>query len=239
MEWWRKIGRILLYGILDIMLLVVLLFTAVQINTNMDIYYEWHYKTRQIEADTGMTIDQLMAVTNKMQDYLMGQRDSLDMKAVINGQEQEVFGQREKKHMVDVRNLFMKGHRIRNWLAIILTLAIIGLFWFNRKGLQGWLKQIWKFWLGGFLVMGLVGVALATNFDKYFILFHHIFFDNDLWILDPREDILINMVPQSFFFEITFLIILVFILLVLATIGLAQVGSKLFIKIEQNSPSRA
>ena len=40
---------------------------------------------------------------------------------------------------------------------------------------------------------------ISTDFSKYFIVFHHIFFDNDLWILDPSVDMLINIVPEGFF----------------------------------------
>ena len=32
-------------------------------------------------------------------------------------------------------------------------------------------------------------------------MFHHIFFDNDLWILDPSTDLLINIVPEPFFMD--------------------------------------
>ena len=43
------------------------------------------------------------------------------------------------------------------------------------------------------------GIIISTNFSKYFVVFHHIFFDNDLWILDPSVDMLINIVPEGFF----------------------------------------
>ena len=47
----------------------------------------------------------------------------------------------------------------------------------------------------------LLGVVLATDFSNAFVTFHHIFFDNDLWILDPRVDMLVNIVPEGFFFD--------------------------------------
>jgi len=33
------------------------------------------------------------------------------------------------------------------------------------------------------------------------VIFHQIFFDNDLWILDARTDLLINIVPEPFFMD--------------------------------------
>ena len=33
------------------------------------------------------------------------------------------------------------------------------------------------------------------------MIFHEIFFDNDLWIFDPAEDYMIRMLPEGFFFD--------------------------------------
>ena len=45
-------------------------------------------------------------------------------------------------------------------------------------------------------------VFLIICFSKFRILFFHkIFFDNDLWILDPATDLLINIVPEPFFMD--------------------------------------
>lgn len=58
-----------------------------------------------------------------------------------------------------------------------------------------------------FIAQGLVTIALAgaillmtlVDFSSAFEKFHKIFFTNDLWILDPRTDVLIQMLPQIFF----------------------------------------
>jgi len=58
--------------------------------------------------------------------------------------------------------------------------------------------------LGTGLFFGLIAALAAiisTDFTKYFIMFHHIFFSNDLWILDPSTDMLINIVPEGFFMD--------------------------------------
>lgn len=62
-------------------------------------------------------------------------------------------------------------------------------------------------------VFGLItvlGLIISTDFTKYFILFHHIFFTNDLWILDPATDMLINIVPEGFFMDTAARIALLF-----------------------------
>ena len=53
--------------------------------------------------------------------------------------------------------------------------------------------------------IGLLGVVAVTGFDGAFRQFHLLFFTNDLWQLSSR-DRLIQLFPQSFFFETTMLI---------------------------------
>ena len=50
-------------------------------------------------------------------------------------------------------------------------------------------------------------IPIAINFDKAFILFHEIMFDNDYWIFDPEKDPIINLLPQEFFFHASLMII--------------------------------
>ena len=70
-----------------------------------------------------------------------------------------------------------------------------------------------------FGLVALLALIISTNFTKYFIIFHHIFFDNDLWILDPSTDMLINIVPEGFFMDTAGRIALTFCILCLLLIG--------------------
>ena len=64
---------------------------------------------------------------------------------------------------------------------------------------------------GIFLVLCiLLGIAVASDFTNAFITFHHIFFSNDLWILDPSVDMLVNIVPEGFFFDTASRILILF-----------------------------
>ena len=61
-----------------------------------------------------------------------------------------------------------------------------------------------------FVLIAALTTIISTDFTKYFILFHKIFFNNDLWILDPSTDLLINIVPEPFFMDTAFRIADVF-----------------------------
>ena len=51
-----------------------------------------------------------------------------------------------------------------------------------------------------FGVIAALTAVISTDFTKYFIMFPpHFSFNNDLWILDPATDMLINIVPEGFF----------------------------------------
>ena len=41
--------------------------------------------------------------------------------------------------------------------------------------------------------------AFAVDFNAAFVLFHKIFFSNDMWLFDPATDPIINILPEDFF----------------------------------------
>ena len=106
-----KVLRFGIFIILDVLLFFSLLFSSIQVIVYSKTYFRWHYEQHEIEEETGMDIGELMRVTDRMMEYLIDQRETLDMTATINGQEEEVFGEREKLHMVDVKNLFLIAKR--------------------------------------------------------------------------------------------------------------------------------
>lgn len=68
-------------------------------------------------------------------------------------------------------------------------------------------------WGIGLFIGGMAGLALlvSTDFTKYFTYFHLLFFDNDLWILNPKTDLLINIVPEGFFRDTAYAIAFLFL----------------------------
>lgn len=49
------------------------------------------------------------------------------------------------------------------------------------------------------LIPALLGAAMAVNWDKAFVIFHKIAFDNDYWIFDAVTDPVITILPDTFF----------------------------------------
>lgn len=57
-----------------------------------------------------------------------------------------------------------------------------------------------------------VGVGVALNWDRAFVIFHKIFFANDLWLFDPRTDPVIRILPDTYFLACAVMIISLVIL---------------------------
>lgn len=216
--------------VFSLTLFLILFFTSVESVVYNLPYYKWHYVNRQIDQDTGMSIDELMIVTRNMVDYLKDDRDTLKMQAVINGQIEEVFGDREQYHMVDVKNMAVGIHIIRNVGFLMVILLIISMLWKNKRlfiKMMGSVKYVFMATTAMILV---IGGLLLIDFNKYFTIFHEIFFSNDLWLLDPETDILINMVPEIFFFTTAMLVVVIFAIFTATTIVGAEITKKHMIK---------
>lgn len=149
-----------------------------------------------------MSLDDAVHVTEDMLDYCIGRIDTLDdTEATIDGVTSPFFTDREKQHLADCRELFMKGLRARA-ISILLIIGLL-LFLYVHLGkseilrvlASGYLKA-----LAAILVFAvIVLIASLIDFTKVFTIFHKIFFDNDLWILYPDKDNLINIMQEDVF----------------------------------------
>lgn len=215
-----------LYGIIaSIAIIVFLLITAFEIGTYSDYgWYEKEYAKYEVLEDLEMEIEDTMYVTEEMMAYLRGNRDDLVVDTIVDGEEREFFNDREKAHMVDVQNLFIGGLWIRRIALLIFVLAVVAMI----KMKEDWKRLLAKSFLIGLGVfIGITagaGFLFMSDFNKYFTMFHEIFFDNDLWLLDPRTDLLIRMLPEGFFMDMVIRIGLIFLSLLLVGVVISIVA---------------
>ncbi|MDK2919602.1 MAG: hypothetical protein PWQ37_2335 [Candidatus Petromonas sp.] len=177
---------------------------------NKDFYMD-EYLKYDISSETKMSYEELARVTDKLISYIKGEEENLRIKAIIDGNISEVFGKREKAHMIDVKELFAKGRRLRNTGLIVTVISIILVLWFSRNRKEDTFKIM--FWSGiiPLFTIGILFILVTIDFHKYFTYFHKIFFDNDLWQLNPKTDVLIQMLPLGFFTDITIRVLIWFI----------------------------
>lgn len=63
------------------------------------------------------------------------------------------------------------------------------------------------------VIPAVLGAFMAINWDKAFVLFHELMFDNDFWLFSPSEDPIIKALPDEFFFHCAALILILVVLL--------------------------
>ncbi|MCD8083627.1 MAG: TIGR01906 family membrane protein [Clostridiales bacterium] len=164
-------------------------------------YYEKEYIKYQVLDDVHMEMDDLLEVTEEMMAYLRGEREDLHIPTVVDGEPREFFNEREIAHMEDVRGLFLAALQIRR-ICLVLMVVCVALLLAARADVGRILPQMICIGTGIFFaILAVLTGVIASDFSKYFVIFHHIFFRNDLWILDPTTDLLINIVPEPFFMD--------------------------------------
>jgi len=161
-------------------------------------YHQELYDALGSAQAAGVDKAALSQIGDMLVDYLNGARGDLDMTATVNGSVQAVFNEREIAHMADVKALFDLERSVTRVFAglslVLLTAGLIGSGWARRLKRAGAIGQV--FWLALLLF---VAVWAAADFDGLFRRFHGLLFTNDLWLLNPKTDLMIRMLPEQFF----------------------------------------
>ncbi len=178
--------------------------------------YQKEYEKYDVLSELDMTMEDVMHVTREMMAYLRGDRETLSVVTTVEGEQQDFFNEQDRFHMEEVRGLFIGGLNIRIGACIIAVLCLIFLL-ASRVDLKKILPRSYHAALGisGAFVL-LLGIASIIDFNAVFVQFHHIFFDNDLWIFDPAEDYMIRMLPEGLFYDFVMRIGGIFVIILLA-----------------------
>ena len=186
--------------ILAFSVIIILLISSFETAMYSDFgVYEREYEKYDVLDDLGMTMEDTMHVTREMMAYLRGDRDVLSVETMVEGRQQDFFNEQDRFHMAEVRNLFIGGLDLRLGACAAAVLCIIILIFLRAD----WRKIVPRsYWI----VLAVIGVLLTVfaaaaviDFNAVFVGFHHIFFDNDLWLFDPAEDYMIRMLPEGLF----------------------------------------
>ncbi len=195
-------------------------------------FYRREYEKNDTAAYMQMSEEDLEKTTDVLLGYLKDERDDIIVTAVVAGNEREVFDERETLHMIDVKALYQNAMKVRTiCLAVGAVCLVLGYFR-GRGSFVPALKAGYRYGIGMmFAVISALAVWAAIDFNAFWIQFHEILFDNDLYLLDPNTELLIRMVPETFFFDLVMRIVIVF------AAGIAGCGLLLhFIREDGNDP---
>lgn len=180
-------------------------------------FYAQEYAKYDIKTDVGVSGESLTQATEVLLGYLEGKRDSLELQAEIDGQEREYYNERETQHMFDVKVLYQNAiaFMIAAYIAGAVMIIVAALLLRDRRRICR--TASWSM-LAALLAFAVLGVWIAVDFGSFWQSFHHIFFTNDLWQLDPATSLLIRMYPSAFFFDLVVRILGTFLVIVVTAI---------------------
>ena len=165
-------------------------------------FYYWQVDSLQIPAITGYDRDTVIAAYDEVLDYL-----TLPGAEFSTG----VFPHTAEgaDHFADCKALFT----LNTTVLILSFVMVVLLTWLCRRG---WFR-LWyprgfhiTFWAGcGVLTaFATVGLLVARDFDRAFVVFHQLFFPGkENWVFDIHADAIINALPQEFFMHCAALIL--------------------------------
>ncbi|MDO4605683.1 MAG: TIGR01906 family membrane protein [Helcococcus sp.] len=165
---------------------------SINIITKDKNYYYEYSKKNNITEYTGLNADKLEDMYSNLIDYIYSGDESL-----IN----KDFNKREVAHMLDVHKLYNLNMLVTYITSAILIACIIYLVlsYKKKRNLYNELRYVRNAFLIILLAIIILVGIISIDFDSAFIKFHEIFFNNDLWLLNPKTDIMIRMLPQEFF----------------------------------------
>ena len=162
---------------------------AIEKNAYNKSYYLKSFEKYNIEEVTGKSMDGLEEIADSLIAYLKG--EGYDELLIPH------FNEKEVAHMRDVQDLFDQARLIK-FFSIAISVILIIYFGVNY-GNKTLGKVLFYGLFSNHVIVILLALVIATDFNKYWTIFHHIFFTNDLWLLNPKTDLMIQMLPEQFF----------------------------------------
>lgn len=183
---------------------------VLEIGTNETLYFELQTRTGLPES-AGISVETLEKLDVHLASCLRGREDwnvewlnpeGGPLRVVVDGVEQDAFNAREIQHMEDCQRLFKLLRSLRLGLAIAAALMVLLSLILEWKEKPARAVSVAPMWIGSLILivpLAIFGVWAAIDFNSAFNFFHRILFTNDLWLLDPTNDLLIRICPSSMF----------------------------------------
>ena len=165
-------------------------------------FYYAHIGPLGLENLTGLTREEIRQAFDQVMDYCLGLREDFAVGILP-------FSESGASHFADVRVLFL----LDLWVLGLSLLGLIVLFVLCRKKrlrpslLLGHGPGFWAASGLGAVFLA-VGAFAATDFNRAFVVFHHLFFPGkDNWLFNWWEDPVILILPETFFRNCAILIL--------------------------------
>jgi len=208
----RLFARLLAF-IAGLLILIALLFTSLQYCLMDEDWFQNEYESLGTAGQIGIPTEDCTRAIMQLIYYMEGDAESIQLDVTENGVTVAMYNEREIAHMTDVQRLYQAFRTVRN-AGCIVALALLLLCWLlmRKRTLRTWGEgYITAAKVLGVIIVGL-GVWVAVDFNSFWVAFHHLFFDNDLWLLDYATSRMIRICPEQLFFDIVVRFALLFLI---------------------------
>lgn len=164
------------------------------------------YRVPEITGIPKMEIDRAMT---EIRDYFRNDQRLLRITVTDNLDRSEpLFTPREVMHMRDVKVLVQGIFQAQTLAVGYCLLYVASALAIRRRAAWPGLARLTRGATRGTLAFAvLFGATTLLGFDRLFEQFHVLSFSNDLWLLDPTQDHLVQMFPFGFWLNSTVVLV--------------------------------
>lgn len=229
----RKRFAVMLSTLASIVLILCILFTALQLTINDKNFIEYEYARLSLSREMGVSNLDLVSSCERLIDYMEGRVDSIDIQVTVDGEQVLMFEQEQEiSHMADVRLLYQRFRTFRDFgVLLALVLYLLGAVLHIRSAMHTLASG---YVYGAFVIAlfaGFLGTWAALDFSNFWTFFHQMLFWNNDWLFDASTSRMINMLPEQFFADVILRMALLaavafVLLLVVSAVALASIRKK-------------
>jgi len=142
----------------------------------------------------------------------------------------ESLSQQDILHLNDVKKILRSVNYYSYFIVGIIGLLFLYLHYIHKRIIDKFLAK--AVWISGIInaTMILILYLFSRNFDWFFIKFHKILFSNDLWLMDPKTNLLVNLYPDLFWQEMFMRIIVITLIVSAVFVVVGIIGEKVIKK---------
>lgn len=185
---------------LSVVFMLLIISVSVTVTLNFRPLYYWEMGRLDLAEASGLTEEQIRRNYDALIDYnnFWGP-DTLEFPDLR-------MSEGGRTHFEEVKRVFLLFEYM---VPVTLVLGVAGAVWCHRKRQFRWLKYTALLTVLAPLALGLL---IAVNWDRAFVLFHQVVFRNDLWIFDASTDPVITILPDTFFLHCAVMILALVVL---------------------------
>lgn len=181
--------------IFSIVFSLAIIMGAIKFTVGFKQLYYWDIKNLDIPKLSNMSLEELKLNYDYLIEYNTSRNEvNFELPTLKSSPQGKV-------HFEEVRDIFQLVNKV---FFITLIISLIGIY-INKKSNNIEILRSTGITLISIPIILLLPILL--NFEKSFIIFHKLLFENDYWIFDPSLDPVINMLPEQFFFHSGLLIL--------------------------------